>query len=260
MARYRIELTLRDPCPFELTHHEINVGGMDYRIEFDATRRSMSLSEVTGSDHQMAARSARDTANRFLNFLFALSQFPGELEADYKYENLDVENDRGQVVHAGPVVGYSFQGPLPDKLDLSTDRRGAAFVRRGDLARDPFDRFRNYFLAADCIGKSLTSTSDSIVIADTLSIIATPAIIESLNRCLAKVNIPNSVNFTGDPVKDINTVLYKGFRCALMHSGDTADFTPFNVGDEEMVVSALRLMRGVAWQYVKFHETTARVA
>ena len=54
------------------------------------------------------------------------------------------------------------------------------------------------------------------------------------------------------PVEALNEALYKSFRCALMHSGSAADFTPFNPEDELQVREILPIMRGVAWQYVKY--------
>ena len=160
------------------------------------------------------------------------------------------------MVHFETAKDYCFKPTLPNRLDLSTDWRGAAFIRRGDLTPDPFDRFRNYYLAADCIGKAALArpTKDGLVIAESLSIVATQNVIVSLHRSLENLKVPTNVTMTGEPMHDINAVLYKGFRCALMHSGGAGDFTPFNVDDEETVRSALRLMRGVAWQYVKYHE------
>ena len=94
MARYRIEFTLRDKCPFDLTPAEIEVDGTTYQMDFDATIGSIKLAEFKACDFKTAARDARDIANRFLNYLFALSQFPGVLEVDYRYQNLDRDDEK----------------------------------------------------------------------------------------------------------------------------------------------------------------------
>ena len=57
---------------------------------------------------------------------------------------------------------------------------------------------------------------------------------------------------SANPAENINNALYGPFRCALMHSGSSSDFTPFDPNLESRVQRVLTIMRGVAIQYVKY--------
>jgi hypothetical protein len=156
------------------------------------------------------------------------------------------------VLTPNPVIDYSTKVDVPDGFSLSTERRAAAFVRRGDSSNDPFDRFRNYYLAVDAVGKSLRSgVKDSAVILETLAAVTQPAVVLELATKLRFV-LQESSPSSPDPVEALNEALYRFFRYALMHSGSAADFTPFNPKDELWVRKVLPIMRGVAWQYVKY--------
>lgn len=254
MSRYRITLKLSEPNPLNLSEHRLLMNGAIYDVSTDSSRKLVSLSPIEQMDREKAERTARQITNRLLNRLAAAMQYCARIEPGYEYENLDDFNDRGRVVIALPATAYIGDPGIPEEIPLDIDLPGAAFLRCGDLSNDPFDSFRNYYLVVDRVGKCVLGGKgkDETVIQDSLDIVVQPAIVERLAERLKSVVLPTRVTLPGNSKQYLNNVLYKRFRCALMHSGLTSDFVPFDVDDEETVHSALEIMRGLAWQYVKY--------
>jgi hypothetical protein len=176
------------------------------------------------------------------------------LRPGYKYENLEDPRERGQVIVADPGVAYPSAPELPDGFSIDREFRGAAYMRRGDSSSDPFERFRNFYLAVDAVGKSFRAGGkDSTVILDTIERVATPAVLLDLDKHI-RAAVKCSTSTSASSAETLNDELYKGFRCALMHSGSSSDFTPFDPNDEALVFPVLKIMRGVAWQYVKYEK------
>src|SRR5262245_5274704 len=96
---------------------------------------------------------------------------------------------------------YSSSIVLPDGFSISTELRAAAFLRRGDSSTDPFDRFRNYYLAVDAVGKTLRATGkDSTRIRDTIARVASSDVILELDSRL-RTTLSSSSSPTANPVE-----------------------------------------------------------
>ena len=255
MPRYRITLKLNKNCPPNLNEHKLLMNGAHYNVAIGKDGISLSLSPLDQADREHAARTARQVTNRFLNRLTAFTHYSTRIEPGYGYENIDNSSEKGDVVEAVGIASSRLHpARLPKEVGLDQELTGAAFLRCGDLSDDPFDSFRNYYLAVDRIGKSVRGRRkpDSSVITDTIHIVQ-HKIVNDLADRLTTIRLPSSVRLSGKVPEDLNNVLYGNLRCALMHSGGSNDFVPFDLDDEETVRSALPIMRGLAWQYVK-HE------
>jgi hypothetical protein len=252
MPRYRIKLRITEPLPEELFEKKLSLNGSEVIVTTGKKPPSLEILPIQSDGHEAAMLTARRALNNLLNYFASVVQFRGTLEPGYEYASLDRSEERGIVLTPDPVIVYLTKVDVPDGFSLSTERRAAAFVRRGDSSNDPFDRFRNYYLAVDAVGKSLRSVvKDSAVILETFAEVTQPAVVLELAtklRSVLQVSSPSSPK----PVEALNEALYRSFRCALMHSGSAADFTPFNPEDELQVRKVLPIMRGVAWQYVKY--------
>lgn len=252
MHRYRIKLTLTEELPQDLIEKRLIYENTEIIVTTDRNSRSLEISPIQAIDHRTAERVARRALNNLLNYFAAIVQFRGILKSGYQYENLDNQGDRGIVVTPGPVMDYGSKVELPDGFSLSLELKAAAFLRRGDSSSDTFDRFRNYYLAVDAVGKTLrTSGKDSTVILDTIEKVAPAHVLLDLDKRVRTIGVDPSHSAT--PPEHLNKFLYESYRCALMHSGSSTDFTPFDPDDESKVLQVLNIMRGVAWQYVK-HE------
>lgn len=253
MAQYRIGLGLGEALPIELDRRMLTFEGHEVVVTARRGRRAMlEIEPIEASDREEAHMCARRALNNLLNYLEATIQFPGFLRPGYEYENLEDPTERGQVVVAEPAVAYLSAAELPDGFSIDRDLRAAAYLRRGDCSSDAFDSFRNYYLAVDAVGKCLrTGGQDSTVILDTIGKVASAEVLLHLDERL-RASVKCSVPASAPSAETLNCELYKGFRCALMHSGSSSDFTPFDPADEALVQSVLPVMRRVAWQYVKY--------
>ncbi len=255
MPRYRIKLRITEPLPEELIEKKLSLNGSEVIVTTGKKPPSLEILPIQSDSHEVAMLTARRALNNLLNYFASVVQFRGTLEPGYEYGSLDCSEERGIVLTPDPVIDYRTKVDVPDGFSLSTERRAAAFVRRGDSSHDPFDRFRNYYLAVDAVGKSLRSAvKDAAVIRETFAEVTQQAVVLELATKLRSVlqkSSPSSPNLV-EAVEALNESLYKSFRCALMHSGSAADFTPFNSEDELRVRKVLPIMRGVAWQYVKY--------
>lgn len=252
MPRYRIKLRITEPLPEELFEKKLWLNGSEVIVTTGKKPPSLEILPIQSDGHETAMLTARRALNNLLNYFASIVQFRGRLEPCYEYASLDRSEERGIVLTPDPEIVYLTKVDVPDGFSLSTERRAAAFVRRGDSSTDPFDRFRNYYLAVDAVGKSLRSvTKDSTVILETFAEVTQHAVVLELASKLRSV-LPVLPTSSPNPVEALNVVLYKSFRSALMHSGLAADFTPFNPDDELRVWKILPIMRGVAWQYVKY--------
>jgi hypothetical protein len=250
---YQISFRLSEPCPVDLAGRNVKVGASLFSVRLDEEGAILRLEHIAAENVDEAEIRARDVANLLLNRLCALMQYCSELLPGFEYANLSEPQERGQVVTPGVAEGYLNSPTLPEEIELLPEQQGSAFFRAGNIARNPFEAFRNYYLAVDAIGKRIQGAGkDSTVVADTLRTVANEDMITVLAARLHDVTPPPNLRLSGDAVEDLNEVLYKGFRCALMHSGGSSDFVPFDAPDEQQVRSALRLMRGLAWQYVKY--------
>lgn len=252
MPKYRITLDITEPLPEKLSKKNLSLDGSEIFVTTGKSRSSLEIFPILSDNPEIAMLIARHALNNLLNYFASVVQFRGILTPGYKYESTE---DSGTVVEPGTGILYVTKVDVPDGFSLGIDRRAAAFLRRGDSSNDPFDSFRNYYLAVDTVGKSLKpGVKDSKVLLETLKKVTKPTVLTELETNLRsalkelKEPYPSSL----DPVKALNKVLYSSFRCSLMHSGSTTDFTPFNPKDERQVLQVLKIMRGVAWQYVQY--------
>ena len=256
MPKCRFSFRLSSQCPTDLTHRNVKCDQGWVRFNFPLGSTEVSLEPIIASSAQDALVEARSLLNRLLTYLFSRIQYGPRIHPGYTYTNLDTPSDAGTTVEVPPLSWFAGPMRIGARLDLPSGLLGAAHMRAGDLASSPFDAFRSYYLAVEAVGKRVRRRgTDSTFLQATLPIVVSKRTLHVLRKQLDKITLPRGSRRTDDPVKDISTTLYKGFRCALTHAGDPTDFTPFVYDHEIQVLGALRLMRGTAWQYVR-HERT----
>lgn len=257
MHQYRVKLGLTERLPEDLVERKLTYGRTEVAVTTGRNPPSLEISPIEAIDHSAAELVARRALNNLLNYFAATVQFRGTLGSGYEYENLDSQGDRGIVVTPEPARGYLSKVELPDGFSLRLELKAAAFLRRGDSSSDTFDRFRNYYLAVDAVGKTLRpSGKDSTVILDTIEQVASADVLLNLDNQVRAI-VPDPSSDPATPAERLNAALYGPYRCALMHSGSSTDFTPFDPDDESTVRRVLNIMRGVAWQYVKYERRLA---
>ena len=255
MAEWEVTLTVTEPCPVQFDRHRVVLDGRDYVVSTEGGGQELAVQPVEAVDYNAAAITARDVLNLLLNRLCAEMQYcPAVVPLGYKYRSLDDPPQGAAIVRqVGPARAYRHRD-IPDPLTLSNTHVGSAFFRAGNIATNPFEMFRNYYLAVDAVGKRVRGRPepDRTVIEDTAPIVLSEQDQQTLASALAGVTLPAGLALTGNAAHDLNEVLYGGFRCALMHSGSDSDFVPFDAVDEEQVSSAIDPMRGLALRYARY--------
>lgn len=252
MTEYRIKLRITEPLPEKLSEKKLSLNGNEVTVTTWKEPPSIEIFPIQSDNHEIAMLIARQAINNLLNYFASIVQFRGTLETGYEYASIDPPNKGGIVIQIGTGIAYCTKVDVPDGFSLNTGRRAAAFLRQGDSSNNSFDSFRNYYLSVDHIGKRINpALKDHEVILKTLTVVASTEVISELENKLNLV-LPQLCPSSLSPVETISQTIYKSFRCSLMHAGSTDDFTPFNPEDELQVVRALPIMRGIAWQYVKY--------
>lgn len=253
MARFEFLFRLSKPAPTDLVDRRVGTSVGYLNISLPRGKRELRVWPITGPDKEAAHLDAVTAVNEFLNYIFSRIQYAAQLDSSYRWSDLDNPGTGGTVIHVEPLSWFAGRMVIGRRLRLPRDQRGSAYMRAGDMAISIFDKFRNFYLAVDWVGKQIRPTgSDRTLLADTLSTVTSQRILRSLYSGLSEVIVPAGVTLTGHVIQDISVVLYRGFRCALMHAGDQSDFPPFNPRSTQQVGTALRTMRSVAWQYVKY--------
>jgi len=212
----------------------------------------ISVSGIEANNEVAAYPIARQLVEHFLNNLCAEQHFCTIIVRGHSYKNLDT-GEGGTTIEADTLMIWRDR-ELPREFSLSKDWQAAAYWRRAQTSADVFDKFRNLYLIVDRVGKNVKQSRDSDVLRNTIRTVAVKDL-SKLSGELSKITIPSGISLIGKIEEDLKTLLYKAYRCTLMHAGDTTkDREPFNLEHEREVASALKLMEMVAKLYLDYEK------
>lgn len=261
MAIWTIELKLNTASHLE-AHRQEGAIRASVQIGSDVLRVENVPADSEGA--------AREVAERFANeFLDTLAYRHGEpLEiAPMSWASEHIAESGRKVVgkHVGGTVSsrgslklkkMDAQGKVlgvydserPGRIEVKASK-SAAYYRRASLSADPFDQFRNFYLAAENVADQIRVSKQCGQLREQ------PLLSRALAECF--VGNPSALlqaaravpGFTepSDPFPGVASLLYEGYRCELNHAkAQKSKKVPFNPDDEETVKKALPLMRFVA--------------
>lgn len=263
---WKITLVLDRPSP--VTMNGTFPDGTGVRVA--RGERQVTVTEVETDSEEGARDVAVRAANAFLDSLSWKRDVDLALE-DGSWQSESVGEDG--VVRKGIHVsehGHGIDGfgigkrrrdctvEVSDPTGLGQEaivpRDAASYFRRARLPTDPFDKFRNLYLAAENIADSICQRppkNESDLLEGALRQCFRNKL-DVLRRTASRT--PGFVA-TGDLVADVVRFLYKGHRCQLNHSKVSSDrLVPYNPEDEEAVEAALPLMEFVAKELLAYQE------
>jgi hypothetical protein len=182
----------------------------------------------------------------------------------------DVKNIEPQIMPSGSIelrITDPFGNVVADSTELSrieVRRSQAAFYyRRAHLAFDPFDKFRNFYLAAENIAdririkKELDKKDVGNPYEQKLLELALRVLFGDAPQPLSQIakTLPDFDNAL-ETIPAVAKVLFKGYRCQLNHSkASESKRIPFNPQDEKEVKNALPVIEFLAKSLLDYEET-----
>lgn len=277
---WKVYFNLSKPSPLE-ANSEIN--GMKVSVSQGSDQLVVEFAEAC--DETDAHEKTLTVANRFLDALswkfgatFAIDPATQRVEhaspTGQKQVSMGFESSLG-LTGSLRVEKKDSSGNIIEVRDSSTPGRidvkpseAAGYYRHAHLTDDPFNRFRDLYLAAE-------NVASKIQVAKGLSKNAVKQLSESgtsyeegllrlaLDECFGsetqslKQSTKNLPDFDDaqETIPQVAKILYNGYRCQLNHSKAAENKKiPFNPEDEKEVRAALPLMEFVAKSFLQYEE------
>jgi len=103
MALYQFDLTIKDPCPWDITGRARVWRGTSFVLDLGKDSRTLSIRGIDAKDEGTAYPIARQIVEDFLNHLCAQQHFCTAIAPGYGYRDLTTDKS-GHVVQLEPVV------------------------------------------------------------------------------------------------------------------------------------------------------------
>jgi len=246
---------------------------------------------VEACDETDAHQKALTVANRFLDVLsWKFGAIFAIAPSTQRMEHISPTGQKRISITASCVAGASivsrvvkkdssgnilkvYDSSKPGRIDVKPSEAASHF-RHAHLAKDPFNKFRDLYLAAE-------NVASKIQVAKGLSRNAVKQLSESgrsyeegllrlaLDECFGsetqslKQSAKNLPDFDDaqEAVPQVAKILYKGYRCQLNHSKALENKKlPFNPQDEKEVKAVLPLMEFVAKSFLQYEENSLVIA
>jgi hypothetical protein len=250
-----VRLTVRDKSPIEVS---AEIDG--HRVSLAIDKASVVVTDVTADDMTAAQSAASAIAERFLDFVSYRHGFSTKLKHGQangrSHDTLTgkITNHISATIRMRVSVSHSFVATAADGTVISDSRRpghvtfqhtiSMRYFRAAAKATDVFERFRNYYLAAEHSASVLEpkTRGDERVFLEGMKSVFGPAD-RDLTRMAAGID---SSRADATP-QDVGALLYTRYRCALNHAKEgKPNLVPLQAADEGRVRLALPLMKRVA--------------
>lgn len=268
------------------------------QLEASSEINEMKLSVTKGSDQLVvefanagdeadANQRALVAANQFLDSLCPKYNSAFEIDPNSQHvENIDPTGPKHIYISAHASVGITSQvtavkkdssGHIIQVYDSSKLGRietkpseAASYYRHAHLTNDPFNKFRDLYLAAENVAskiqvaknlnknriKQLSESRQSYE--EGLLRLALDECFGSNQQSLKQTakNLPE-LDQSQEAIPQVAKILYNGFRCQLNHSKALQNKKiPFNPEDEKEVKASLPLMEFVAKSLLQYEEAS----
>jgi hypothetical protein len=245
--------------------------------------KQLIVENIDAYDEADARRKALSTANQFLNGLWKHNSY---LDIDPSSQHVESSSGqkRGYVSMQASVLITSQltavkkdpSGNIIEVRDSSRPGRievkpseAAGYYRHAHLTNDPFNRFRDLYLAAENVAskiqmakglsknelKRLSESGESRE--EGLLRLALDECFGSDPHSLKQIakNLPD-FDDAQQAIPQVAKILFRGYRCQLNHSKASENKKiPFNPEDEKEVKAALPLMEFVAKSLLQYEES-----
>lgn len=250
MALYIFEFALKTNSPITVENGDVIV---------DRGWDTVTVRNVEADSSDEAANKARCKANDFLN------------ELSWQYgRNLEIGNGWTYMLQDSPTTrhirtfrtkvfttgGYRRKRPRVVKGVEIKPSDSKAYFRKAAISNDPFDIFRNYYLAIENIASKIAikRSQDSYTDAKLIEIALRECFSSNSQLLKDHSHIPG-FKPKGDIIKGIAVLLHNEYRCALNHAKDERNKKiPFDYDDEREVLSVLHLIEFIVNSLISYED------
>lgn len=279
---FTVKLELNRPSLLEAYAEIIGL-----RVEVQENSTQVVVHDVDAADADEAFKKALSAANQFLNTLSWKHNIDLKIETEASSVALTESSGKKHVIIRPAPASIVLRGRLttvhkdasgniisvsdsqkPGRINVKPSD-AAAYYRLAHLTDDPFDRFRNLYLATENVSdrirmkRGLTKQELKGIYGGQSSELSLLRL--ALDECFAN-NLRSLIEatkriYTFDNnqsiVPQVAEMLYKGHRCQLNHSKASEDKRiPFNLQDEDEVKTTLPLMDFIAKSLLGYEETS----
>lgn len=261
--KYKVSLDLDKKSALEI---ESDVDGA--RCCLVLNKACLVVEDVDAQSEDEAVKRAREVGGKFLDMVCYAYKFAARIRSDTaQIEYYDQSGVRHVTMELNATIKAEATVAI-QRVDefgnvISDSRKpgkvpfqyceAMSYFRKAQLSADSFDKFRNYYLAAEnassiiCKQLNIHPRGDENLFITALR--HTYRTDESgLLEMARKIGIKSVTN-----LQELGNVLYRNYRCALNHSKDRCPKKlPFNSDDERDVRRITPLMHNVAEKMIAF--------
>jgi hypothetical protein len=280
---WTVTFVLDRPSPLEVYSE---IGGM--MVEVKENNSQVVISVVQAASIDEVLQKASSAANQLLNELsWRFSAHLAIKDESYNVEHVAPSGEKQVFVHPEPasvvlsekviVVKKDASGNTIEVLDSRKPGKihvkpseAKPYYRKAHLTNDPFDSFRNLYLASENVADKIRINKGYGNKHDLKKIYGLESSEENSLRLALDERFANNPNPLIQAAKHIHTfddrqlvvpqvsrILYKANRCQLNHAKASEDKkVPFNPQDEEEVKAVLPLMDFVAKSLLEYEQTS----
>ena len=251
MGSYIVEFDLRARCPVTVENGDVIV---------DKGYSTVTVRNVEADSIDDAANKARPKANALLDELLRQHEIKLEIANGYTVMLQDSPTTRHiKKFHMKIFARGGHRKRIPRVLNKVEIRPSDAktYYRKAALSQDPFDKFRNLYLAIENVASKIAAAKDQYFrYEQQLLKFALQECFSSNRQLLEENSHVYGFENTGDIFLDVATFLYKKNRVQLSHSkASERKKIPFNPADEWEVQVSLSLAEFVAKSLLSYEDT-----
>lgn len=260
---YKVSLNLNRESALEI---ESDIEGARCRLELNKT--CLVVEDVDAQSVDDAKKRAREVGEKFLDMVCYAYKFAAGIRSDTV--QIEYYNQSG-VRHVTMELNATMKAEATvavQRVDgfgnvISDSRRhgkapfqhceAMSYLRKAVLSDNPFEKFRNCYLAAEnassiiCKQLNISTRGDKSLFMEALRRTHETAEADLLEMA-REIGIKSVTN-----LQELGNVLYENYRCAINHSKDGCPKKlPFNYDDERDVRRITPLMHNVAEKMIAF--------
>lgn len=253
MGLFIVEFNLRDRSPVTVESGDVIV---------DKGYSTVTVRNVEADSTDDAADKARPKADALLDEL--CKQYEIKLEIGNGYTVMKQDSPTTRHIKKYDIKVYVTGGhrkKIPRVLNKVEIRPSDAktYYRKATISEDPFDKFRNLYLAIENVASKIAAVKDKhFGYGQELGLLkfALQECFSSNKKLLEEHSHAYGFKNTGDIFLDAATFLYKKNRVQLSHSKASEEKKiPFNPADEREVQGSLHLAEFVAGSLISYEDT-----
>lgn len=250
MQLFIVEFDLKTKCPVTVENGDVIT---------DKGYATITVRNVQAESHDNAIDKARVKADTVLNELSFRHRIHLELSSGCtvgQQVSPATQHIKKYRIKLGMKSGHRQKLPRVLEIVEPKPANSKAYYRKAAISRDPFDKFRNLYLAIENIASRIALAKGKHIVSELkLLEFALQECFSSNTHALENYSDLIQSGSKEDIFREMAVLLYKGHRCQLNHSKACEDKKiPFNPNDEREVECILPLTELVTNSLIQYED------